>query len=375
MRYRQVTPRFWTGDTARWLRGEDPWVRVVAMYLITGPHSHPTGLYYLPLPTLAHEIGSPLEGASKGLRRLSEGGFCTYDATREVVFVHEMARFQVAESLKPTDNKVKMVATHVQEFENTPLFAKWCERYHAALSCPFEAPSKPLRSQEQEQEQDQDQEQDILSGSDPPAKTNHPAAEPARCPVSPSAPPDDASDLFSGLPEIARAESSRDAPSMHGERRMVGSSAPPANEIARDSGPEKSRGAPSKQREKRAIEVSAEYVTRHLNARHGTRWQPHARTVLRAARKWRQWGWSPERALAVMEQAIAGLKATCRDWPNYLRPRTLYQENRMLAAAEELDAGHRYAARSPPAAGQTRNPRVGRAEPAPHAAFDQEADF
>ncbi len=135
--------------------------------------------------------------------------------------------------------------------------------------------------------------------------------------------------------------------------------------------------APSKPSEKRQVESTAEYVTRQLNAKHGTRWQAYSRSALQAARKWRQWGWSPERALAVMEQAIAGLKATCRNWPDYMRPRTLYQTERMRAAAEELDAGHRYGGRSPPGRDRTpnTNPRVGRAEPAPHSAFEGDADF
>ena len=38
-----------------------------------------TGLFYLPIPTIAHEIGLPLERASKALRSLSEVGFAFYD--------------------------------------------------------------------------------------------------------------------------------------------------------------------------------------------------------------------------------------------------------------------------------------------------------
>lgn len=52
-----------------------------------------------------YEIGCPIEGASKGLQRLIEVGFCTFDEPTETVWVHEMARYQIGESLKPKDKR------------------------------------------------------------------------------------------------------------------------------------------------------------------------------------------------------------------------------------------------------------------------------
>jgi hypothetical protein len=49
------------------------------------------------------------EGASKGLQRLIEVDFCTYEASKEMVFVHEMAKYQIGEELKVNDNQVKSV--------------------------------------------------------------------------------------------------------------------------------------------------------------------------------------------------------------------------------------------------------------------------
>ena len=79
------------------------------MYLMTSPHANMLGLYYMPLLYVAHETGLGFEGASKGLQRACEAGFCSYDEATETVWVHEMARFQVAESLKPADNRCKNV--------------------------------------------------------------------------------------------------------------------------------------------------------------------------------------------------------------------------------------------------------------------------
>ena len=95
--YAKVAPQFWTGTTGKRLRGMGRDVQVVALYLVTCPSANMLGLYYLPLPTLCHEIGMKPEGALKALRRVSEGGFATYDTASEHVWVKEMARFQIGE--------------------------------------------------------------------------------------------------------------------------------------------------------------------------------------------------------------------------------------------------------------------------------------
>jgi hypothetical protein len=124
------------------------------------------GLYYLPLPTLMHETGLSLEGASKGLRRASEALFAYYDTTSEHVYVPEMAAYQVGEPLSPNDNRVKGILKEWLTMRKSPFFKDFYQRYKdsfhlpdpKALRSPSEGPSKPLRSQEQEQEKEQEQE-------------------------------------------------------------------------------------------------------------------------------------------------------------------------------------------------------------------------
>ncbi|WP_269511738.1 hypothetical protein [Acinetobacter baumannii] len=163
--YGKVSPHFWTGSTGKKLR-ECPDSIVVAMYLMTCPHANMLGLYYMPLLYVAHETGLGLEGAKKGLKWACEAGFCSYDEVSEMVWVHEMARFQVAESLKPTDNRCKGIQKDYDSLPANPFLSSFYEKYATAfcmtnrregkgtLSLSNLAPSKPLVSQEQEQEQD-----------------------------------------------------------------------------------------------------------------------------------------------------------------------------------------------------------------------------
>lgn len=162
--YGKMVPAFWVGATGRALRGH-PEAQVIAAYLVTCPSANMVGLYYLPLPTLCHETGIPLKGALKALLRVEEVGFAAYDHPSEMVWVPEMAKYQIGDSLKPSDNRVKGILREVETYKKSKFFGEFVKKYWDAFSLPgpipetrgSEAPSKALRSQEQEQEQEQEQ--------------------------------------------------------------------------------------------------------------------------------------------------------------------------------------------------------------------------
>lgn len=177
--YSIVRPRFWIGDTGKEMRKMGHQVQVVAFYLITCPTANMLGLYYLGMPTLCHETGSPFEGASKALRSLQEAKFAYYDGPSECVFVPNMAREQIGERLKRKDNRHVAVLRELHQLRKAPFFNDFLKIYRDAfelqdvepvanLRSPLEAPSKglpkPLRSQDQDQDQDQEQEQGDARG-------------------------------------------------------------------------------------------------------------------------------------------------------------------------------------------------------------------
>lgn len=159
--YGVVSPKFWIGDTGKALRGNAP-AQVLALYLMTCPHANMIGVFHCPVLYMAHETGLGMEGASKALQSLIEAGYCTYDEASETVFVHRMAAYQVAESLKAGDNRVKGVEREWQNIGPASLkqafFAIYSVAFHlpgeGKKTSPLQATSKPLASQEQEQEQD-----------------------------------------------------------------------------------------------------------------------------------------------------------------------------------------------------------------------------
>lgn len=156
MTYGVVKPSFWTGATGRALRA-DPDAQIVALYLMTSPHANIIGVFRCPIQYIQLETGRPFEGASKGLTKLCEIGFCTFDAETETVWVHEMARFQIGEDLKAKDNRIKHVVRFFEEIENPHIkqafFAKYGDVFKLPApppipetASPFEGASKPLGS-------------------------------------------------------------------------------------------------------------------------------------------------------------------------------------------------------------------------------------
>lgn len=152
--YSKVSSAFWTGKTGKSLRGNQQ-AQIVAIYLMTCPHANMIGVFHCPIIYIAHETGSTIEGATKGLNDLVEGAFCTYDHDAETVWVHEMAKYQIGENLSPNDKQVIGIK---KQYANLPsglikqgFFARYKDDYLLAvksdlpkpLASPLQAPTKP----------------------------------------------------------------------------------------------------------------------------------------------------------------------------------------------------------------------------------------
>jgi hypothetical protein len=156
-RYRRVVPSFWTGETGKRLRSRQE-AQLVALYLMTGPHANMIGLYHCPITYISHDTGIDVEAVSNAVRQIGEEGFCTFDEERELVWVREMARFQVDEFLKPKDKRITFIAKELAALPKCPIIFAFYERYcddfllHGRdelepLRRALQGASMPLRSQ------------------------------------------------------------------------------------------------------------------------------------------------------------------------------------------------------------------------------------
>jgi hypothetical protein len=156
--YGLVTPKYWTGPTGRQIRAMGQAAQLVGVYLLTAPGSNMIGLYYLPLVILGHETNCTVEEARQILAALASIDYAHYDEGQELVWVVNMAFYQVGETIETRDKRWAAIAREVLGFSNSPFFARFLEVYGEpfhlkadlegvleGLASPLQAPSKGLR--------------------------------------------------------------------------------------------------------------------------------------------------------------------------------------------------------------------------------------
>lgn len=128
--YGRIMSTFWTGNTGRKMRG-DPACQVLAAYLMSAPLSTMSGIYYIPIVTMAHETGLVDAEVRRALGRLdADFGFLSYDEDRETVFVFRMVVYQMGDGVKPTDKALGALRGELAKVRKHP-FAKHFYALHA----------------------------------------------------------------------------------------------------------------------------------------------------------------------------------------------------------------------------------------------------
>ena len=89
--YRSIVTELWTDPEVKRL---SPVGKLLFVYLITNPHTHLCGIYYLPKPTIRKETKITERECDTLLGTLSQAALAWYDDSNEVVFVTQMFRYQ-----------------------------------------------------------------------------------------------------------------------------------------------------------------------------------------------------------------------------------------------------------------------------------------
>ena len=170
--FRKVSPLMWTRGSGKRLRG-DPVAQVLALYLVTGVESEPTGLYHVTIGSIAAHTGAPSEDLRRAFGVLHKVGFASYDEDCELVWVPNMLEIQVGAALKPGDKRGTHVRKWLESQPYHPFLAEFYERYGEAYSMPLprslQGAPKPHRSMESEKEMERESESETVArGSAPP---------------------------------------------------------------------------------------------------------------------------------------------------------------------------------------------------------------
>jgi hypothetical protein len=147
--FAKVSPLFWTRGSGRRLRGNAE-AQLVGLYLLTCPSANMIGVYYLPLVTMAHETGLSEARTLVALSALEAADFAFYDVAAELVWVPNMAAYQLGDTLKEADKRRGGVFAELERVEGhryaSAFWARYGEAYSLGPMLVQEAPSKPLRS-------------------------------------------------------------------------------------------------------------------------------------------------------------------------------------------------------------------------------------
>lgn len=146
-----------TIDTAIW---HDPKFRALPapgkllfIYLITNPHAHVSGIYYLPDVTILHESGVKSESLNTLWDTLSRSELVFRDEKLEVVWVKNMLKRQGMH-----DKLIASAANHLETLHNSKLIQRFTDFYPGVKKrLGRKGINRVSRSRLQEQEQEQEE--------------------------------------------------------------------------------------------------------------------------------------------------------------------------------------------------------------------------
>lgn len=130
VRYYRVSPRFWARAEQRGWSDDD---KILALYLLTGPHRTTEGLYRLPKKYAQADLEWSPERFDKRLAQLIADGFCDYDEDAQVVLVMGAMKYQSCAN----DNMAKAAVKRLMELPETRLtetFRQLAEQFDERLA-------------------------------------------------------------------------------------------------------------------------------------------------------------------------------------------------------------------------------------------------
>ncbi|WP_176488857.1 hypothetical protein [Candidatus Regiella insecticola] len=168
--YGVIRTRFWSNTDVQKLSDQ---AKLLAVYLLTGPHCTMLGFFRLPMGYLAEDLAWHPEVALEGFNALTQINFLTRDPTLDWIFIHHFLKWNPIEN--PNQGKCihklfNQVPPHSQVFY--PLIEALLTQtkyLNPAFRSHLETLLKSSKNQDQKQDQDHKQDREIRN---PPPKNS-----------------------------------------------------------------------------------------------------------------------------------------------------------------------------------------------------------
>ena len=159
--YGKVHTRFWSSDTTRGLSDDG---RLLALYLITSPHSTIAGVFRLPDGYVCEDMQWTPERVAQGFAELLQKGFANRCETTKWVWVTKHLEWNPPENPNQNKSAIKVAQAVPAEVGWRQEFMRVCGPLMGLEVTPSANPSptvtKPFANQEPEQKQEQKQDEE-----------------------------------------------------------------------------------------------------------------------------------------------------------------------------------------------------------------------
>lgn len=134
MSYKTIDETFWTDPDVK--KKLSPNEKLLFLYLITNPHCHYSGIYYLPVLFILNETGLSEKIIHNFFMKNQK--LAQYDQVKEVVWVVSMSKHQLRQGNK--DNLIAGIAKHLTTLHYSLLIKSFLDKY-MSYNIPFSIPS------------------------------------------------------------------------------------------------------------------------------------------------------------------------------------------------------------------------------------------
>jgi uncharacterized phage protein (TIGR02220 family) len=136
MAYKTIEQSFWTDPKVNALTPE---CKLLYLYLITNPHAHHSGLYYIRPETIEAETGLRANNIEIATNSLLNSGLIRQDKPLNMLWIVNMARYQVRQG--NSKNIIKGISKHFKTLHKSLLIKEFLE-YYTELEIEYEIPSR-----------------------------------------------------------------------------------------------------------------------------------------------------------------------------------------------------------------------------------------